>query len=219
MGGCHLGKEERGPISRAQGGTPPTPGRRRCAATGLGQHTSGVPNLPSASSRTSDPSSGSPVPQVGADGSGFPVWRKLIIHNTATDPSAPREKNVFTPGKSHNSEIFHMLSALPSTDTGPLPFAEGPCGCAGEMAVGKGVLSLPACTRFMIWIVSCENRARTVAVRETYSIGGGNQKTCLYKRTLGMTSLVEPGGKSGSHQTLSLFATHHIPYSEGSALF
>lgn len=90
---------------------------------------------------------------------------KLIIYNTATDLSVPRERNVFKPGKSHNSEIFHTLSALPSTDVGPPHFGGGPCGCAGETAVGKGVLSLLACTRFMIWVASCANRARTVAVK------------------------------------------------------
>lgn len=77
--------------------------------------------------------------------------------------------------------------------------------------MGKRVLSLPACIRVMIWIKSRANRARTVAVRETYSVGGGNQKTCLDERTLGMTTLVEAGGNSGSHQTLPLFAIHHIP--------
>lgn len=45
--------------------------------------------------------------------------------------------------------------------------------------MGKRVLSLLACTRFMIWVPSSVNRARTVAVRETYSEGGGNQETCL----------------------------------------
>lgn len=74
----------------------------------------------------------------------------------------------FKPRKSHNFEMFHMLSALPSTDTGPLPVDEGPYGCAEETAVGKGVFSLLACARFMIWSVSWANRARAVAVRETF---------------------------------------------------
>lgn len=110
-------------------------GTRHRRATGLSQHASRVPSLPSARSRTSDPSSH--APQAGAGSSGFPVWRKPVTSNTATDRLLIR-RMYFKPGKSHNSETFHMLSALPSTDTGLSPLLRDPRAVPETWPWGRG---------------------------------------------------------------------------------
>lgn len=124
------------------------------------------------------------------------------------------------PRESLHSEMFPMLSAFLSTDTGPLPFERGrlrPCyrdGCVGGNVVG---MHQPYDLDCVPHTNTCDNRARTMAVGRC-SLQEGVIRELGYERTLGMTIRAEPGGR-GSHEIVPLSAHEHTARSEESALF
>lgn len=78
-----------------------------------------------------DPGSGSHAPEAGPGGSGFPV--EAAHHSQhSNEPSAPMRIMYFKLGKSHNSGMFHMLSALTFYRHRASPLGGGTssmCGC------------------------------------------------------------------------------------------
>lgn len=82
----------------------------------------------------------------------------------------------------------HTSSASPSSDPGSLPSAEGPSGCGGDTAAGKGATFLAACSRS--WLGSLPVRA----------LGPRGNGVC------GRGDPVQPGGNPGPRKTLLLSA-------------